>query len=189
MTPASTSKPRLPGPASEGGPNTALSKIPGFLARALNRTLPVGLAALVPVLFLSACTGERLEGTSRGWSPAAASSQVSVSRAVISEGRPFSESDTTLTVSSTSGISTGQTILLGTEQLLVDAVRGNDLSVIRGAHGTEAQPHADGAPVSVLTDDMITIYVATKQGNFTALEDDGFGPPVEKWAFRPLGEQ
>ena len=55
-----------------------------------------------------------------------------------------------------------------------------------GVNGTTPQSHAHGAPVSALTDDVITIYVASKQGDLTALEDDGFGPPVTKWSFRPL---
>ena len=155
-------------------------------ARAFQRWAP----ALVIGLFvgLSACTGDRLEGASKGWSPAAVSSQLQESRVVVSEGLPFSESDTTLTVTGGSALFTGQTIVLGSEQLVVTSISGSDLRVVRGANGTLAQAHADGAPVSVLTDDVVTVYVTTKQGELRVLEDDGFGPPESKWTFRPLGD-
>jgi hypothetical protein len=155
-------------------------------ARAFQRWAP----ALVIGLFvgLSACTGDRLEGASKGWSPAAVSSQLQESRVVVSEGLPFSESDTTLTVTGGSALFTGQTIVLGSEQLVVTSISGSDLRVVRGANGTLAQAHADGSPVSVLTDDVVTVYVTTKQGELKVLEDDGFGPPESKWTFRPLGD-
>ena len=107
---------------------------------------------------------------------------------MVSEGLPFSESDTTLTVTGGSALFTGQTIVLGSEQLVVTSISGSDLRVVRGANGTLAQAHADGSPVSVLTDDVVTVYVTTKQGELRVLEDDGFGPPESKWTFRPLGD-
>ena len=109
------------------------------------------------------------------------------SRTVVNEGRPFSESDTTLTVSDSRAFTTGQTIVLGSEQLVVSSISGSDMRVTRGANGTLPQAHPDGAQVSVLTDDVVTVYVTTKQGDLQVLEDDGFGPPVTRWTFRPLG--
>ena len=150
-----------------------------------NRWLAAGLLGVLVVL--TACTGSRLEGTSEGWSPVAVSSQVQSSRTVINEGFPFSESDTTLTVANGSIFTTGQTIVLGSEHLVVTSVLGNNLNVSRGADGTLRQPHPDGSPVSVLTEDVVTVYVTTRQGDISALEDDGFGPPATKWTFRPLG--
>ena len=63
---------------------------------------------------------------------------------------------------------------------------GNDLGVVRGANGTTRQPHGDGTPVFILSEEVVTIYVGTKQGDLKALQDDGFGPPSTKWTFRPL---
>ena len=153
--------------------------------RATDRRMVLGLAVLM--LVVTGCTAGNLEGGSEGWSPATVSSQMQNSRTVISEGLSFSESDTTLTVSNGATFNTGQTIFLGSEQLVVTGRAGNNLNVIRGANGTLPQPHPDGTVVSVLTEDVFTVYVATKQGDIVALEDDGFGPPEPKWTFRPLG--
>jgi len=150
-----------------------------------SRGMVLGLAVLLAAL--TGCTAGKLEGDSQGWSPAAVTSQTQDSRTVINEGRLFSESDTTLTVSNGAIFSTGQTILLSREQLVVTGVVGNNLNVIRGANGTLPGSHPDRAAVSIINEDVFTVYVATKQGEIIALEDDGFGPPETKWAFRPLG--
>ena len=156
-----------------------------FKVGTAGRGMVLGLAVLLVVL--SGCTAGRLEGDSQGWSPAAVTSQTQNSRTVISEGLSFSESDTTLTVSNGAIFTTGQSILLSREQLVVTGVVGNDLNVIRGANGTLPESHPDGAAVSILTEDVFSVYVATMQGGIMALEDDGFGPPEVKWTFRPLG--
>ena len=154
-------------------------------ARAANRGIALGLAVLL--VALAGCTAGRLEGDSKGWSPAAVSSQAQISRTVIAEGLLFSESDNTLTVANSTIFTTGQIILLGSEQLVVTGVVGNNLNVVRGANGTLPQAHPDGAAVSILTEDVVTVYVGTRQGEIKALEDDGLGSPETKWTFRPLG--
>ena len=109
-----------------------------------------------------------------------------VSQASIAEGFPFTESDSTLTVTFGSEFSVGQTLVIDNEHLAVTSIAGNDLGVVRGANGTTAQPHADRSPVFILSEEVLTIYVVTKQGEIQALMDDGFGPPSTKWTFRPL---
>jgi len=144
------------------------------------------LCAAVLVVALVGCTGQRLSGDSNGWSPASVSGAVQVSRANISEGFPFTESDSTLTVSFAGEFSVGQTLVIDNEHLAVTSKVGNDLGVVRGTNGTTAQSHRDGAPVFILSEEVLTIYVGTKQGEIKALTDDGFGPPSTKWTFRPL---
>lgn len=68
----------------------------------------------------------------------------------INEGATFSNSDTTLTVTSGTGISANDFILIGNEILKVTAVSTNDLTVTRGQSGTTAASHADGATVTLI---------------------------------------
>ncbi|PKB79481.1 MAG: hypothetical protein BZY88_13110 [SAR202 cluster bacterium Io17-Chloro-G9] len=147
----------------------------------------MALFAAVFVVLLAGCTGEGLSGDSTGWSPASVSGAVQLSRAAISEGFTFTESDSTLTVTQAAGFSVGQTLVIESEHLAVISISGNDLGVVRGANGTTSQPHSDGTPVFILSEEVVTIYVGTKQGDLKALKDDGFGPPSTKWTFRPLG--
>ena len=155
----------------------------GLSCDRMSRIVIFGAVLLV---MLAGCTGQRLSGDSDGWSPASVSGAVLVSQASISEGFTFTESDSTLTVSDGAGFSAGQTLVIESEHLAVTSIVGNDIGVVRGANGTIPQPHSDGAPVFILSDEVITIYVGTKQGEIKALEDDGFGPPSTKWTFRPL---
>ena len=60
----------------------------------------------------------------------------------INEGGTFSNSDTTLTVASGSGISTGNIILIEKEVLFVSGVSTNNLTVVRGHSGL----HANSTP-------------------------------------------
>ena len=147
----------------------------------------LGMYAAVIALLFTGCTGQELSGGSNGWSPASVSGAVQVSQASIAESFGFSESDSTLTVSG-GGFSVGQTLVVESEHLAVTSVVGNNLSVIRGTNGTTPQPHAVGTPVFILSEDVVTIYVGTKQGELKALRDDGFGPPSTKWTFRPVVE-
>ena len=147
----------------------------------------MALCAAVFMLLLAGCTGgQRLSGDSNGWSPASVSGAVQLSQASISEGFTFTESDATLTVTQGARFSVGQTLVIESEHLAVISIAGNDLGVVRGANGTTPQPHGDGAPVFVLSEEAVTIYVGTQQGDLKALKDDGFGPPSTKWTFRPL---
>lgn len=162
---------------------TAVSAL--FFARtSLSRLAPC--AAILVILLLGCTDAQSLSGDSRGWSPASVSGDVQVSRASVSEGFTFTESDSTLTVTQGAAFSVGQTLVIDTEHLAVTSIIGNNLGVVRGANGTTPQPHADGEPVFILSEDVVTIYVGTKQGEIKALKDDGFGPPSIKWTFRPL---
>lgn len=144
----------------------------------------VSCAAVLLVL-LAGCTGQQLSGDSNGWTPASVSGIVQISQASISERFGLTESDSTVTVTG-GGFSVGQTLVIGSEHLAVTSVVGNDLGVVRGANGTTPEPHADGAPVFILSDEAVTIYVVTKKGEIKAMRDDGFGPPSTDWIFRPL---
>tara|TARA_R100000329_G_scaffold80454_1_gene68801 strand:- start:951 stop:3089 length:2139 start_codon:yes stop_codon:yes gene_type:complete len=68
----------------------------------------------------------------------------------INEGGTFSDSDTTLTVTSGTGIAADDLILIDNEILKVTNVSTNDLTVTRAQSGTEASTHADGATVTLI---------------------------------------
>ena len=68
----------------------------------------------------------------------------------INEGATFSNSDTTLTVTSGTGIAANDFILIDNEILKVTAVSTNDLTVTRGQSGTSAASHADGTIVTLI---------------------------------------
>ena len=68
----------------------------------------------------------------------------------INEGGTFSDSDTTLTVTSGTGISNNDFILIDQEILKVTNVSTNDLTVTRAQSGTEASSHANGATVFLI---------------------------------------
>jgi hypothetical protein len=57
----------------------------------------------------------------------------------------FTAVDTTLTVTSATGIATNDVIRIGAELLQVTGVSGSDLTVVRGHLGTTAAAHATGA--------------------------------------------
>jgi hypothetical protein len=68
----------------------------------------------------------------------------------INEGGTYSDSDTTLTVTSGTGIAADDFILIDTEILKVTNVSTNDLTVTRAQSGTEAASHANGATVFLI---------------------------------------
>lgn len=68
----------------------------------------------------------------------------------INEGGTFSNSDTTLTVTSGTGIATNDLILIDNEILKVTNVATNDLTVTRAQSGTDAATHADGSTVTLI---------------------------------------
>ena len=57
---------------------------------------------------------------------------------------------TTVAVDDGTQFQIGQTVLIGTEQMLVTAVSGNNLTVSRGLNGTTAAAHADNADIYIL---------------------------------------
>ena len=65
----------------------------------------------------------------------------------INEGAEYSNSDTTLTVTSGTGIVATDLILIEEELLTVSSVSTNDLTVTRASSGTTAAAHADGTLV------------------------------------------
>ena len=70
----------------------------------------------------------------------------------INEGATFTASDTTLTVTDSTGILEGGYIRIDNELLMIDAIAGNDLTVTRAQYGTSDVNHNDGATVTQLTD-------------------------------------
>ena len=68
----------------------------------------------------------------------------------INEGGTFSDADTTLTVTDGTNFATGEFIKIDNEILEVTGKSTNDLTVRRGALGTTAASHADGATVTEL---------------------------------------
>lgn len=68
----------------------------------------------------------------------------------INEGGTFSDSDTTLTVTSGTGIANNDFILIDEEILKVTNVSTNDLTVTRAQNGTTAATHADGTTVFLI---------------------------------------
>ena len=68
----------------------------------------------------------------------------------INEGGTFSNSDTTLTVTSGTGIANNDLILIDNEILKVTNVATNDLTVTRAQSGTEAAAHVNGSTVTLI---------------------------------------
>ena len=102
----------------------------------------------------------------------------------VNEGAPFSNADDTLTVSYAVGFAVGQTIQIGTEQMTITAIRDRDLRVVRGVNGTWPQVHADLSDIYKLGEEWV-VFITTKQGQVTALRDDGSPSPPVKWTFAP----
>jgi hypothetical protein len=72
----------------------------------------------------------------------------------------INSSTTAITLSAgSSSISEGNTILIGTEQMYVEAVSGVNITVVRGIHGTTAASQSDGASIDYYTypDDVVEI--------------------------------
>lgn len=68
----------------------------------------------------------------------------------LNEGGTLTASDTTITLTSTSGIVAGDVVFIGIELILVGGISGNDLtSCTRGHSGTIATTHADGSVVQL----------------------------------------
>jgi hypothetical protein len=104
----------------------------------------------------------------------------------IQVGRTVAASDRVLAVTRGSVFASGQTILIGAEQLQVASVTGNNLTVVRGANGTFAQNHEGGAAIYAIGSSVV-IFVGTKQGEVVALRDDGSGTPEVVWTFPQSG--
>ena len=86
----------------------------------------------------------------------------------INEGQTFTDSDTTLTVTSVAslGVSTNDYIRIDDEILRVTAISGQDLTVTRQQLGTTAAAHTDGSTVTkqTVTTSKTTINESTSTG-------------------------
>jgi hypothetical protein len=77
-------------------------------------------------------------------------SEITKSITTINEGAQYSSSDLTLTVTSGTNIEIGMTLLIESEQLFVENVSTNDVTVIRGVNGTTAAAHDDATAVQAI---------------------------------------
>ena len=57
---------------------------------------------------------------------------------------------TTIAVDTGTQFAIGQTIIIGTEQLLITGISGNNLTCTRALNGTTAAAHADNSDVHIL---------------------------------------
>jgi len=93
----------------------------------------------------------------------------------INEGAAFAATDTTLTVASAASLIVGDYLRVGNELMQITAITTNDLTVIRGALGTTAAAHANGATLTVHQ----TVQVPTFQFfNFTEIVSVSGGASV-----------
>jgi hypothetical protein len=117
----------------------------------------------------------------------------------VNEGAPFDSADTVLTVTSSTGLSVGDYIRIGTEILTISSIVGDDLTVSRGSFGTTAATHADAATVTRhslvisgfaqffgLTEEIDNGSGATVNLNITASPSGVFNP-FDKFVFDFLG--
>ena len=68
----------------------------------------------------------------------------------LTDGAVADATTTTVTVDDGTDFAVGQTVLVDSEQMLVTAISGNNLTVARGLNGTTAATHADNTTVTIL---------------------------------------
>jgi hypothetical protein len=104
----------------------------------------------------------------------------------INEGAEYSNSDTTLTVTSGTGIVATDLILIEEELLTVSSVSTNDLTVTRASSGTTAAAHADGTLVrlAVGNEDSANDFVGW--GNAASVTTPG--AQIRFWSHDNFGE-
>ena len=154
------------------------------------RRLKLGLLALFLVLFalaLTGCTPGSLRGDSNGWSPVSAVSLPIDSGGRVNETGPLSPLDNTLTVTNRLAFELGQVIQIDKEQLLITAIRDDELTVERGVNGTKAESHP-GQSAIYSVGELFVVFVTTKQGEIRAMVDDGSEAPEVDALYRPAGE-
>jgi len=104
----------------------------------------------------------------------------------INEGGTFSDSDTTLTVTSGTGIANNDFILIDEEILKVTNVATNDLTVTRAQNGTTAATHADGTTV------FLIVGNASASDDFVGWGDAASvtvpGAQIRTWSHDNFGE-
>lgn len=104
----------------------------------------------------------------------------------INEGGTYSDSDTTLTVTSGTGIATNDLILIEEEILKVTNVATNDLTVTRAQSGTEASSHADGSVVFLILGNADSSDDFVGWGNAASVTVAG--AQIRTWSHDNFGE-
>ena len=106
----------------------------------------------------------------------------------INEGAEYSDSDTTLTVTSASGIVATDTLLIEEEILLVTNVSSANLTVTRAQSGTTAVAHADGTTVFLATGNADSAQNFTGWGSAAAGGLTVSGGQIRLWSHDNFGE-
>ena len=105
----------------------------------------------------------------------------------VDQGGTLSAAATTVTVTDGSLVSAGQTLLLGSEQLFVREVSGNNLTVARGLNGTTATTHPDGSDLFVYRyPGPVARAVLLMAGRFWKRKDSPYGPTAGAHGFGPI---
>jgi hypothetical protein len=104
----------------------------------------------------------------------------------INEGAEYSNSDTTLTVTSGTGIVATDLILIEEELLTVTNVSTNDLTVTRASSGTTAAAHADGTLVRLAVGNADSANDFVGWGNAASVTVPG--AQIRFWSHDNFGE-
>ena len=104
----------------------------------------------------------------------------------INEGAEYSNSDTTLTVTSGTGIVATDLILIEEELLTVSSVSTNDLTVTRASSGTTAATHADGTLVRLAVGNADSANDFVGWGNAASVTVPG--AQIRFWSHDNFGE-
>ena len=147
----------------------------------------MALLLLLFALALTGCKAGRLRGDSNGWSPVSAISIPVDTGGRLNETIDLSPLDNTLTVTDRLVFQTGQVIQIEREQLLITAIRDDELTVDRGVNGTKPEAHPRQAAIFSLGTQFV-IFVTTKQGEIQAMVDDGSEAPEVEASYIPTGE-
>ena len=146
--------------------------------------------ALLLVLFLVAltgCTAGNLRGGSNGWSPVSAVALPIDSGSSLNEIGDVSPLDNTLTVTNSLAFVLDQVIQIEDEQMLITAIRSDELIVDRGVNGTRAAAHPGRSAILTVGEQFI-VFVITKQGEILAMVDDGSEAPEVDASYSPSPE-
>ena len=106
----------------------------------------------------------------------------------INEGAEYSDSDTTLTVTSASGIVATDTLLIEEEILLVTNVSSANLTVTRAQSGTTAVAHADGTTVFLATGNADSANDFSGWGSAASGGQTASGGQIRLWSHDNFGE-
>ena len=87
---------------------------------------------------------------------------------------------TTVPVTAATDLSAGSTIRVGTEQMFVTSVSSNDLTVVRGVHGTTAATHSSSDDVEKITFNSVAQQVCLDLAHIIYRDRDlGFNDRIE----------